>query len=93
LPDVTRDGASTAGNIEPRFGFGAIFRESFLKQVTQEKAMDSLHHVIRSIKGETRPRRDHLAVFREFISQLDRIGKRRERSGRKGGKPAARRAK
>lgn len=52
--------------------------------------MDSLHHVIRTIKGETRPRRDHLAVFREFISQLDRIGKRQERSGRKGGKPIRR---
>ena len=52
--------------------------------------MDSLHHVIRTIKGETRPRRDHLAVFREFISQLDRIGKRRERGGRKGGKPVRR---
>ena len=38
--------------------------------------MDTLHNVIRTIKGETRPRRDHLSVFREFISQLDRIGKR-----------------
>jgi hypothetical protein len=49
--------------------------------------MDNLHHVIRSIKGETRPRRDHLTVFREFISQLDRIGKRQGRSGKsRGGK-------
>ena len=46
--------------------------------------MDNLHHVIRSIKGETKPRRDHLSVFRDFISQLDRIGRRQGKSGRKG---------
>jgi hypothetical protein len=52
--------------------------------------MDNLHSVIRSIKGETKsPRRDHLTVFRDFINQLDRIGKKqtvkkgRRRSGRK----------
>ena len=54
--------------------------------------MDNLHSVIRSIKGETRPaRRDHLTVFRDFINQLDRIGKRqgkaagKGRAGRRGG--------
>jgi hypothetical protein len=44
--------------------------------------MDNLHHVIRSIKGEVKPRRDHLTVFREFISQLDRIGRRQGKSGK-----------
>ena len=54
--------------------------------------MDTLHHVIRNIKRETKaPRRDHLSVFREFISQLDRIGKRQGRSGKgKGGKQGRR---
>jgi hypothetical protein len=57
--------------------------------------MDNLHHVIRDIKGETRAaRRDHLTVFREFISQLDRIGRRQERGGKKAnGIKAPRRAK
>ncbi len=35
--------------------------------------MDSLHHVIRAMRGETRPRTDHLAVFREFLAHLDRV--------------------
>ena len=55
--------------------------------------MDTLHHVIRNIKGETKAsRRDHLSVFREFISQLDRIGKRQGKAGgkSKGGKPGRR---
>lgn len=37
--------------------------------------MDTLHTVLRTIRGETKSR-DHLAVFREFLSHLDRIGKR-----------------
>ena len=37
--------------------------------------MDTLHTVLRSIRGETRPR-DHLSVFREFFSHLDRVGRR-----------------
>ena len=55
--------------------------------------MDNLHHVIRDIKGEAKSaRRDHLSVFREFISQLDRIGKRQGKGGGKGrgGKPGRR---
>jgi hypothetical protein len=36
--------------------------------------MDSLHSVLRSIRGD-RPRRDHLAVFREFLSHLDRASR------------------
>lgn len=44
--------------------------------------MDTLHDVLRSIKGETRggaasSRRDHLTVFREFLDHLDRAAKRR----------------
>ncbi len=38
--------------------------------------MDTLHTVLRSIRGETKSRRDHLNVFREFLGHLDRIGKR-----------------
>jgi hypothetical protein len=43
--------------------------------------MDTLHTVLRSIRGETKSRRNHLTVFREFLDHLDRIGKH---------KPAAR---
>jgi len=39
--------------------------------------MDTLHHVLRSIRGETKARRDHLHVFREFLDHLDRAAKRR----------------
>jgi hypothetical protein len=46
--------------------------------------MDNLHTVIRSIHGETKHRRDHLTVFREFLSHLDRITKSRARAARVG---------
>lgn len=43
--------------------------------------MDTLHSVLRSIKGETRiaaaNRRDHLTVFREFLDHLDRAARRK----------------
>lgn len=53
--------------------------------------MDTLHSVIRSIKGETKPpRRDHLSVFREFISQLDRIGRKQDRAVKKRGRQSRR---
>jgi hypothetical protein len=39
--------------------------------------MDSLHHVLRSIRGETKARRDHLDVFRDFLDHLDRAARRR----------------
>ncbi len=39
--------------------------------------MDTLHSVLRSIRGETKSRRDHLTVFREFMDQLDRAAARR----------------
>jgi hypothetical protein len=53
--------------------------------------MDNLHNAIRTIKGETR-RRDHLTVFREFISQLDRIGRKPPAAARKAGNPGRRNA-
>lgn len=46
--------------------------------------MDTLHTVMRNLRTEHK-RRDHLAVFREFLGHLDRIGKRRGTGG-KGGK-------
>jgi len=38
--------------------------------------MDTLHSVLRSIRGETRASRDHLDVFREFLDHLDRAARR-----------------
>ncbi|MBN8935054.1 MAG: hypothetical protein J0I13_01825 [Rhizobiales bacterium] len=38
--------------------------------------MDTLHTVLRGIRGETKSRRDHLTVFREFLTHLDRIGRK-----------------
>ena len=35
--------------------------------------MDTLHTVLRNIRGETKARRDHLTVFREFLAQLDQL--------------------
>ncbi len=51
--------------------------------------MDNLHNAIRTIKGETK-RRDHLTVFREFIGQLERIGKRQGKSAGSGGRSGRR---
>jgi hypothetical protein len=56
--------------------------------------MDELHSVLRSLRQDQKaqkPRRDHLTVFREFLSHLDRVSKDtsrdvkalRKRSGRK----------
>ena len=40
--------------------------------------MDTLHTVLRSLRGETKSRRDtHLDVFREFLDHLDRASRRR----------------
>jgi hypothetical protein len=41
-----------------------------------EAPMDTLHAGLRAIRGETRPCRAHLAVFREFLAHLDRAAKR-----------------
>lgn len=37
--------------------------------------MDTLHTVLRAIRGETKVR-NHLTVFREFLGHLDRVAKR-----------------
>jgi hypothetical protein len=56
--------------------------------------MDTLHTVLRSIRGETKTRRDHLTVFREFLHHLDRIGRKpRARVKNNSTKPAGRRGK
>jgi len=39
--------------------------------------MDTLHTVLRAIRGAPRARRDHLAVFREFLDHLDRTARRK----------------
>jgi hypothetical protein len=37
--------------------------------------MDSLHSVMRSLRPAPKRKRDHLTVFREFLSHLDRVTK------------------
>ena len=40
--------------------------------------MDTLHTVLRSLRPETKQRRDHhLDVFREFLDHLDRVRRHR----------------
>ena len=46
--------------------------------------MDTLHTVLRTIRGETKSRRDHLTVFREFLTHLDRIGRKPKKQGGRG---------
>jgi hypothetical protein len=56
--------------------------------------MDTLHTVLRSIQGETKARRDHLNIFREFLGHLDRISRRPPRPPKnKTAKPNGRRGK
>lgn len=57
--------------------------------------MDTLHTVLRSIRGETKSaRRDHLTVFREFLNQLDRVTRRPRGDGvKRQTKTTARRGK
>jgi len=56
--------------------------------------MDTLHTVLRSIRGETKSRRDHLDVFREFLDHLDRATRRRPAArATKAGKVKAKRGK
>jgi hypothetical protein len=56
--------------------------------------MDTLHSVLRAIRGDAKPRRDHLTVFREFLAHLDRAAKRSApRRSVKATKPGGRRAK
>ena len=49
--------------------------------------METLHGVLRAIRGEAKPRRDHLKVFREFMAHLDRAAKRGPRRTVKSAKP------
>lgn len=51
--------------------------------------MDTLHTVMRSIRGESKARRNHISVFREFLDHLDRITRARAARGRtvKAGRP------
>jgi hypothetical protein len=37
--------------------------------------MDGLHSVMRSLRPAQKRKRDHLTVFREFLSHLDRVSK------------------
>ena len=46
--------------------------------------MDTLHTVMRSIRGETKTRRDHISVFREFLDHLDRVTRARAVRGSAG---------
>jgi hypothetical protein len=58
--------------------------------------MDTLHSVLRSIRAETKARRDHLEVFREFLDHLDRASRRKSparssKAGKGRGKRAGKR--
>jgi hypothetical protein len=56
--------------------------------------MDTLHTVLRSIRGETKARRDHLDVFREFLDHLDRAARRKSQPRNlKAGKGKSKRSK
>ena len=39
--------------------------------------MDTLHTMLRSLTGERKSQPVRLSAFREFLDQLDRIGRRR----------------
>lgn len=41
--------------------------------------MDTLHSILRHIREGSKPRRDHLEVFRDFLEHLDRAGRRTEK--------------
>ena len=46
--------------------------------------MDTLHTVLRSIRGETKaqPRNNHLTVFREFLDHLERASRKPRRAAK-----------
>ncbi len=37
--------------------------------------MDTLHSMMRSLRPAPKRKRDHMTVFREFLSHLDRVSK------------------
>lgn len=53
--------------------------------------MQTLPSVLRAPRGEAKPRRDPLAVFREFLDHLDRVSRRK--AGPRAAKPAKGRAR
>ena len=55
--------------------------------------MDTLHTVLRTIRGESKGRRDHLDVFREFLDHLERAAKRKPVRGGRAVKDKARRGR
>jgi hypothetical protein len=54
--------------------------------------MDTLHTVLRTIRGETKSRPDHITVFREFLNQLERINRTGAKHVTKRGKTKSTRA-
>ena len=56
--------------------------------------MDTLHTVLRTIKaetkGDTKSRRDHISVFREFLDHLERASRAKSKSARPPRSKAAR---
>ena len=56
--------------------------------------MDGLHDVLRSVRRESKARRDHLDVFREFLDHLERASKRKAPlRAERGGKSRPRRGR
>jgi hypothetical protein len=58
--------------------------------------MDTLHTVLRSLQPdstETKSRRDHLDVFREFLDHLDRAARKRSAPRAKTPRARSRRGK
>jgi hypothetical protein len=55
--------------------------------------MDSLHSVLRSIRGEKKSKPDHLTVFREFLDQLDKAGRVKAAAPKAGKRRKPKRAK
>lgn len=54
--------------------------------------MDTLHTVLRSLRGEAKTDRAHLDVFREFLAHLDRLSRSASDKPARGNSPARRRA-
>lgn len=53
--------------------------------------MDTLHAMLRNMRGETKTKPDHLAVFREFLGHLERLNRKAKRA--RSAKPPAKRRK
>ncbi len=55
--------------------------------------MDTLHNVMRSIRGEQKSQPSHITVFREFLDHLERINKQKRAPAAKRSKPGGRRGR